>query len=144
MKKNTDRLLGAVDALLTRYLLAGADGQPRPMRYNPLDYQSLKFIENHPDCRPTDICHALFLPPTTVQSVLDRLCKLGLISKHGHPKDKRARIYRLTEEGTRMRSRILAQDRANMQEMLNSLTELEQDQILGLMEKVEKHLRSAM
>ena len=31
-----------------------------------------------------------------------------------------------------------------MQEMLNSLTELEQDQILGLMEKVEKHLRSAM
>lgn len=142
MKNNTDRLLGAVDALLTRYLLAGADGQPRPMRYNPLDYQSLRFIENNPDCRPTDICHALFLPPTTVQSVLDRLCRMGLISKHAHPTDKRARIYRLTDEGTRMRAKILAQDRANIQEMLNSLTDVEQEQMLKLMEKVEQHLRS--
>lgn len=141
MKKNTDRLLGAIDALLTRYLLAGADGEPRPMRYNPLDYQSLKFIENHPDCRPTDICHALFLPPTTVQSVLDRLGKMGLISKHNHPTDKRARIYRLTEAGIRMRRRILAQDQSNVQEMLNGLTKPEQEQMLGLMEKVETHLR---
>lgn len=141
-QKKSDRMLGAVDALLTRYLLAGADGEPRPMRYNPLDYQALKYIEEHPQTRATDICRALYLPPTTLQSALDRLVKMNLVEKANHPEDGRAKIYELTAEGQRMRQRIHAQDSANMDEMLSVLSPTEQDALLGLMEKVETHLRS--
>ena len=140
--KNADRLLSATDAFLNRYLLAGADGEPRPMRYNPIDYQALKFIENHPMTRATDISHALFLPPTTMQSALDRLVKMGLVRKSNHPKDGRAKIYELSKQGVDMRAKILAQDRANMNEMLSTLTPVEQEQLLISLEKVEKYLRA--
>lgn len=137
-------MLGAVDALLTRYLLAGADGEPRPMRYNPLDYQTLKFIENNPETRATDISHALQLPPTTLQSALDRLIKLGLIQKGRHPSDGRAKVYQLTQAGQTMRDRINAQDRANMREMLSSISEVEQERLLSTMEKIERYLRETL
>lgn len=137
-------MLSAVDALLTRYLLAGADGEPRPMRYNPLDYQTLKFIENRPNSRATDISHALHLPPTTLQSALDRLIKLGLIEKGKHPSDGRAKVYRLTGAGQNMRDRIHAQDRANMDEMLSSISGAEREQFLSTMEKIERYLREAL
>jgi DNA-binding MarR family transcriptional regulator len=140
--KNADRLLSATDAFLTRYLLAGADGEPRPMRYNPIDYQTLKFIESHPKTRATDISHALFLPPTTMQSALDRLVKMDLVRKSNHPKDGRAKIYELSKQGVDMRAKILAQDRANMNEMLSTLTPVEQEQLLISLEKVEKYLRA--
>lgn len=142
--RNADRMLGAVDALLTRYLLAGADGEPRPMRYNPLDYQTLKFIENNPETRATDISHALHLPPTTLQSALDRLIKLGLIQKGRHPSDGRAKVYQLTQAGQTMRDRINAQDRANMREMLSSISEVEQERLLSTMEKIERYLRETL
>ena len=137
-------MLSAVDALLTRYLLAGADGEPRPMRYNPLDYQTLKFIQSHPNSRATDISHALHLPPTTLQSALDRLIKLGLIEKGKHPSDGRAKVYQLTISGEKMRDRIQAQDRANMDEMLSSISNTEREQFLSTMEKIERYLREAM
>ncbi len=137
-------MLSAVDALLTRYLLAGADGEPRPMRYNPLDYQTLKFIENYPNSRATDISHALHLPPTTLQSALDRLIKLDLIEKGKHPSDGRAKVYQLTEAGQTMRNRIHAQDRANMDEMLSSISGAERERFLSTMEKIERYLREAM
>lgn len=142
--KNADRMLSAVDALLTRYLLAGADGEPRPMRYNPLDYQTLKFIENHPNSRATDISHALHLPPTSLQSALDRLIKLDLIEKGKHPSDGRAKVYQLTETGQIMRNRIHSQDRANMDEMLSSISGAEREAFLSTMEKIERFLREAM
>ena len=58
-KDYTDRLLGAVDAVLNRYLVEGADGQPRPLRYNPIDYQTLKRLEEQPGSRATDIAAQL-------------------------------------------------------------------------------------
>lgn len=141
---NADRMLSAVDALLTRYLLAGADGEPRPMRYNPLDYQTLKFIEKRPNSRATDISHALHLPPTTLQSALDRLLKLELIEKGKHPSDGRAKVYTLTQAGQKMRDRIHAQDRSNMDEMLSSISEKERETFLSTMEKIERFLREAL
>jgi DNA-binding MarR family transcriptional regulator len=112
------------------------------MRYNPIDYQTLKFIESHPKTRATDISHALFLPPTTMQSALDRLVKMDLVRKSNHPKDGRAKIYELSKQGVDMRAKILAQDRANMNEMLSTLTPVEQEQLLISLEKVEKYLRA--
>lgn len=41
-----------------------------------------------------------------------------------------------------IKAKILAQDRANMNEMLSTLTPEEQEQLLTSMEKVEKYLRA--
>lgn len=54
----------------------------------------------------------------------------------------RAKTYELTADGKIMRSRILAQDRANMTEVLSSLSESEQETMLELLERIEKNLRN--
>ena len=41
------------------------------MRYNPLDFQTLRFVAAQPDCRGSDIARALGVVPTTLQSALD-------------------------------------------------------------------------
>ncbi len=130
-----------MDAVLTRYLLEGADGAPRPLRYNPVDYQTLKRIEMTPDSRATDIAEALGVPATTLQSALDRLVRMGFLEKRAHPTDGRAKVYRLTEDGTSLRQAIHAQDRANMGAMLEVLGEGEREGFVEMMERIEEALR---
>ena len=130
-----------MDAVLTRYLLKGADGEPRPLRYNPVDYQTLKRIEDRPDSRATDIAEVLGIPATTLQSALDRLVRMGFLEKRAHPTDGRAKVYRLSEDGLELRRRIHAQDRANMGAMLAALEAGERDGFVAQMERIEGALR---
>lgn len=139
---HAQRLLGAVDAFLNRYLVEGADGQPRPLRYNPVDYQTLKRVEETPDIRATDIAAALGIPATTMQSALDRLVRMGFLEKRNHPEDGRAKAYRLSEAGVILRKDIHAQDLVNMRAMLSVLDDAEQETIVGLLELIEQGLRS--
>lgn len=140
-KDHTERLLGAVDAVLNRFLVEGADGEPRPLRYNPVDYQTLKRIEDQPDSRATDIAEQLRIPATTMQSALDRLVRMGFLEKRNHPSDGRAKVYCLSEEGVELRRKIHAQDRANLGAMLEVLPPEKQEEFVVLMETVEASLR---
>ena len=69
--------MGAVDALLNRYLVEGVDGIRRPLRYAII--RTFKRVEETPDIRDTDIAVALGIPATTMQSALDRLVRMGFI-----------------------------------------------------------------
>ena len=140
-RDHTERLLGAVDAVLNRFLVEGADGKPRPLRYNPVDYQTLKRLEDYPDSRATDIAEMLVIPATTLQSALDRLVRMGFLEKRNHPTDGRAKVYRLSEEGVELRRQINAQDRANMSAMLNILPEEDRENFVAKMEVIEAALR---
>lgn len=128
-------------AVLDRFLVEGADGQPRPLRYNPVDYATLKRVEDTPDIRATDIAADLRIPATTMQSALDRLVSMGFLEKRAHATDGRAKVYRLTDEGTDLRRRIHAQDRANMSAMLGVLDEDEREGFVRKMERIEAALR---
>ncbi|MEL6687999.1 MAG: MarR family winged helix-turn-helix transcriptional regulator [Pseudomonadota bacterium] len=140
-RDHTDRLLGSVGAVLDRFLVEGADGNPRPLRYNPVDYATLKRIEDTPDSRATDIAAQLLIPATTMQSALDRLVRMGFLEKRNHPTDGRAKVYRLSEEGVELRKQIHAQDRANMTAMLNVLPEEDREDFVAKMEVIEAALR---
>ncbi|GLQ21924.1 hypothetical protein GCM10007854_28790 [Algimonas porphyrae] len=130
-----------MDAVLNRYLVEGADGQPRPLRYNPVDYQTLKRLETQPDSRATDIAGQLGVPATTMQSALDRLVRMGFLQKGNHPTDGRAKVYRLSEKGVALRHKIHRQDRANIKAMLNVLDVNEQDRFVEMMERIEAAVR---
>lgn len=140
-RDQTDALLSAIDAVLNRFLVESADGDPRPLRYNPVDYQTLKRIEDMPDSRATDIAQVLRLPPTTLQSALDRLVRMNYLEKRPHPDDGRAKVYRLSEDGVQLRKTIHAQDRANIEAMLSALSQTDQSQFLDLMAEIETHIR---
>ena len=136
-----DRLLRSVNLLLNRYLIEGADGAPRPLRYNPVDYQALRRIHAGPGARATDIARDLRVPATTLQSSLDRMGGMGLLEKSPHPTDGRARVYALTKAGEAMHAAILAQDRANMGAMLDVLEAEERGVLLDLLDRIAEALR---
>lgn len=131
----------AVDAVLNRFLVESADGNPRPLRYNPIDYQTLKRIEDVPDSRATDIAQALKIPPTSLQSALDRLLRMGFLEKGAHPTDGRAKVYRLSDAGVELRRRIYDLDRENMGAILDALQPDQQSVFIEMMEQIEAALR---
>lgn len=131
-----ERMARAVNVILNRYLVRGADGMDRPLPYNPVDYQTLRFLAQNPDARATDVAQHVGVAPTTMQSALDRLVKKGLLQKTKSQTDARARLYALTDKGEAIHTAIQAQDRANMAAMLSALTSAEQADMVRFIERV--------
>lgn len=141
-EENAANLLKGISVLLRVFLVdetrfPSAEGR---MRYNPIDFQTLLYLESHPGCQGADIARALKAAPTTQQSSLDRLIRLGLVEKSDHPSSGRSKAYALTNDGRDLRAAIHRQDIANMKTMLSFLQKDERDEIVRLVEKVAKGL----
>jgi len=133
------RLHAHINAILNLFLVnekafPPAQGQ---MRYNPLDFQTIRFVSANPDCPAKMIADAMGVAPTTQQSVLDRLIRKGVLERDAHPTDGRSKIHRLTQAGRDLREAIEAQDLANMRFILEPLTEAERESLLSMFEKVQ-------
>ncbi len=138
------RLLDGVDALLQLFTVneqrfPSAEGR---MRYNPLDFQTLRYLCAHPGAKAADVARALGVSPTTQQSVMDRLVKIELVRKADHPDSGRAKAHVLTRAGQDMMASIIRQDLSNMNAMLAGLEPDEQDVFVVLVEKVVRHLET--
>lgn len=139
---NAFRLLGHINELLNLFLV---DEQRFPsamgkMRYNPVDFQTIRYIKQNSGCRGVEIAIALSVAPTTQQSSLDRLIRKGLVNRDAHPSDLRSKVHTLTANGDALFENILQQDLANMNFILDSLTQAEQASILLMLEKVSQKI----
>jgi len=140
--KDAENLVESVGTLLRLFTVdetkfPSAEGR---MRYNPIDFQTLRFIDKNPDCRGADIARALGVAPTTQQSALDRLIRKGFVARQQHPTSRKAKTHILTPDGQELRYAIQRQDKANMQTVLGLLEENEQKEIVRLLEKVARGL----
>lgn len=141
-KDQEERMLQSVGTLLSLFTVneerfPSAEGQ---IRYNPIDFQTLRYVDDHPGCRGVDIARAIGVAPTTLQSALDRMIRNGIVERVDHPTSRRAKAHRLTKEGQKIRGAIHRQDLANMRVMLDALSPKEQTQVMLLLEKIVSHL----
>jgi len=137
-KTQAEQLLESVGTLLQLFTVneerfPSAEGR---MRYNPIDFQTLRFVDAYPGCRGIDAAKALGVAPTTVQSSLDRLIRNGLIDRKPHAVSKRAKAHYLTEEGQSVRAAIHRQDISNMETMLSVLSPDERVSVIDALDKV--------
>jgi len=134
------RLLRVINTLLNLFIVDETRFPPAEgrMRYNPIDFQTLRIVETQPGIRATDIAALLRVAPTTLQSALDRLLRKGLLDRRAHPDDARARAYFLTEAGEDIRAAIQRQDIENMQVLLSGLDPDKRDMVLEQLEKTMK------
>lgn len=136
------KLLKSISILLRVFTIdesrfPAAEGR---MRYNPLDFQTLRYLAERPGAKAADVARFLGVAATTQQAVMDRLVKAGHVSRTDHPQSRRAKAHALTEAGQALFDAILRQDLANMATMLSCLTPEEQSQIVALTEKVAQAL----
>jgi len=137
-----ERLVKSVGVLLNLFTVnekrfPSAEGK---IRYNPIDFQTLRYIEMQPECRGVDIARAIGVAPTTQQSALERLIRIGLIKRGEHPNSKRAKIYSLTKDGVLLRQAIHRQDLLNMNAVLSGLSQAEQVELIRILEKTVSKL----
>lgn len=80
-----------------------------------------------------ELAERMSCEPSNATFVVDKLEKQGLIERHAHPTDRRARQLVLTPDGTALRERLL--DLLSQDSPLAGLTRKEQRALHGLLER---------
>lgn len=121
-----DVAIGTLLRLLTideRRLSTGLGTIP----FNPLDLETLSYLHRYPQSVAKDVANHLGVRSTTMQSVIDRLHKRGLVTRDATALKGRAVALMLTEQGMAFRKLIQAQNIQNCEQMLAYIDEGERD-----------------
>jgi MarR family transcriptional regulator, organic hydroperoxide resistance regulator len=82
-----------------------------------------------------ELARRLQCDPSNITLLGDQLEAVGLVQRHPDPADGRRRVLALTDKGQALWSRLL--ERLQQRSALFTLTIEEQNQLLGLLKKVE-------
>jgi DNA-binding MarR family transcriptional regulator len=110
----------------------------RATPFNPIDLETLSFLHRHPGSLAKDAAGYLGVRSTTMQSVVDRLDKRGLLKRDGAALKGRAVALSLTDEGMKFRQELRAQNLKNCQQMLASLPEQGQSEFVTNMATIAR------
>lgn len=121
-----DAAIGTLLRILTideRRLSTGLGTIP----FNPLDLETLSYLHRFPNSVAKDVARHLGVRATTMQSVIDRLQKRGLVARNTSVLRGRAVALTLTETGLSFRRQIHAQNIKNCRQMLQCIAEHKQE-----------------
>ena len=83
-------------ALLLRELFEAnekfAEGLAEELTVNETDFRAMEFLIEHGPCSAKDLATALGLSPGAVTVVIDRLEKVGHVTREPNPKDRRGLV----------------------------------------------------
>jgi len=97
-------------------------------------------IANRDHVIAADLSKELGLDPGYLSRILDRLEQQGLIQKVQSPSDGRQRLLRLTPEGEEAAMLLDQRSREEIGEMLNNLSEQDQNRLMQAMHTIEQLL----
>jgi len=101
-------------------------------------------IANRDQVIAADLSKALGLDPGYLSRILDRFEQQGLIHKVQSPSDGRRLLLRLTPEGEKVYSLIDHRAREEIAEMLNNLSEQDQNRLVQAMNTIEQLLSEGL
>jgi DNA-binding MarR family transcriptional regulator/GNAT superfamily N-acetyltransferase len=101
-------------------------------------------IANRDHAIAADLSKELGLDPGYLSRILDRLEQQGLIHKVQSPSDGRQRLLRLTPEGEKVFSLLDRRSREEITEMLNTLSEQDQNRLVQAMNTIEQLLSDGL
>src|SRR6058998_3582266 len=81
----------------------------------------------------------VWLTAGSISVAVDRLVKKGLVSRKGHPDDRRVRRVELTPKGRALISRGFGEHAAAMEAVIDVLSKNERLTLLRLLKKLGKH-----
>lgn len=87
---------------------------------------------------PTDLYEAAMISPGSMTNRIDRLEKVGFVTRKPNPADKRGTLVALTKQGLALIDRVIDAHVTNQQAIVNGLTAREQSQLSALLAKLLK------
>ena len=107
------------------------------------DFDTLAALRRHPplhELSPTQLAEAALITPGGMTSRLDRLEDGGYVERHADPRDRRALLVRLTNEGKRIVDNVLDSNIASQQHLLEALDRRDRATLARLLRRLLVHL----
>jgi DNA-binding MarR family transcriptional regulator len=104
--------------------------------FNPIDLETLSFLHRRPGSLAKDAANYLGVRSTTMQSIVDRLHKRGLLKRDNAALKGRAVALTLTDEGMKFWQDMHIQNLKNCEQMLASLSSQDQSRFIENMTRI--------
>lgn len=101
----------------------------------PVQFAALAALAQHPDIDQATLAGLIAYDRTTIGGVVDRLLQKGLLARSVSPRDRRAHVLRMTEEGQAVLAGCIPAVERAQQVMLRGLTEAEGAEFVRLFQK---------
>lgn len=92
-------------------------------------------LSEHPGCRVQDTAERLELTAPTISIGVRRLENMGLVQRDADPDDQRAVCLYLSPQGRKIASKARSLRAGKLETMLSTMSEEEQQVLLGLLER---------
>lgn len=102
----------------------------------PLQYAVLAYLYLQPDIDQNGLAARLGIDRASTSQLVDHLEKAKLVDRRINGEDRRARLLRLTRQGTKLRERLHPIGRAAEARILSSLTPNECETLIALLMRV--------
>jgi len=93
--------------------------------------------------KPTDLYKESLLSSGAITNRIDRVERMGLVTRHKDPDDRRGVIVRLTAKGRSLADRAIKTHFDAMAKILSALKPAERKQVAGLLEKLLRSIETA-
>ncbi len=103
---------------------------------NALEYGALAWLQDDPDIDQNALAARMGIDRTTASVLASSLELRGFVDRLTNPKDRRARVLRLTETGRALRERLRPRVRDCQDRILSGLAPAEQATLLDLLVRV--------
>src|SRR5438309_5991201 len=120
-------------------LAAHAEGSIKRTELGDSDFRVLEALLHKGALPVNTIGPKVWLTPGSISVAVDRLVKKGLVSRKGHPDDRRVRQVELTAKGRALIARGFQEHSAAMETSVRVLSKNERLTLLRLLNKLGKH-----
>lgn len=104
----------------------------------PVQFAAMTAIRAFPGMDQMELSRRIAFDRSTIQDVLIRLEKRGMIRREADPKDRRRRVLHISDKGAKALDDLATDNRRAQSRMLSPLTPEEREIFLKLMTKVVK------
>lgn len=102
----------------------------------PVQFAALVALRDCPDVDQATLAATIAYDRTTIGGVIDRLAEKGMVERYSDPSDRRCKRLKLAPAGHDALAIAEPLVARSQQELVSSLSATEQEQLLGLMQKV--------
>ena len=120
-------------------LIPHAAGSIKRTELGDSDFRVLEALLHKGPLPVNTIGPKVWLTPGSISVAVDRLVKKGLVSRKGHPDDRRVRRVELTPKGRALITRGFGEHAAAMEDVADVLSKNERLTLLRLLKKLGKH-----
>lgn len=105
--------------------------------------RTLRLLAHEDTLSMKDLADQLQITPPSVTALSRRLVQTGLVQRSAHAEDSRVVLIALTAEGRTLHEQLTQEHIERMEQLLQGLTEQEQEQFLDLLERAIQALRGS-